>query len=133
MTLPIAGLSPLAMLAFAARGAFTIGILALTVLSLAPAQTLPGLDLSDKLQHAVAYACLACAGCFGFGLGRPRVQLAVVVALSVFGGLIEVLQPLVAARTESFADAMANQSGILVGWLLARGAAAALPRPSRPA
>jgi VanZ family protein len=121
------------MLAFAARGAFTFGILAVTVLSLAPAQTAPSLDLSDKLQHAFAYACLACTGCFGFGHGRPRIQLAVVVALSVFGGLLEVLQPLAAARTGSFADWMANQIGILIGWLLARGAESALPRPPRSA
>jgi VanZ family protein len=121
------------MLAFAARGAFTMGILAVTVLSLAPAQTVPGLDLSDKVHHALAYACLASTGCFGFGLGRPRMQLAVVLALSVFGGLIEMIQPVLAARTGSFADGVANQSGIVVGWLLARRAELVLPPSSRSA
>lgn len=129
MAAPIAQPSPLAMLGFAARGAFTFGLLAVTVLSLAPAQTLPGLDLSDKVQHALAYAFLAATGCFGFGLTKPRTQLAVVVALSAFGGLIEVVQPLLAARTGSLADAFANQIGIALGWMLARAAASMLQRP----
>ncbi|HSO41779.1 MAG TPA: hypothetical protein VLR47_02865 [Rhodospirillales bacterium] len=54
MSTPIAQPPALAMLAFASRGAFTIGLLAVAVLSLAPVQTLPSLDLSDKIQHALA-------------------------------------------------------------------------------
>lgn len=120
--------APLAMLAFSARGAFAIGVLAVTVLSLAPAQTLPTLDLSDKINHAIAYAFLAATGCFGFGVSRPRTQLIIVVSLSLFGGLIEVLQPL-SGRSASVADALANQVGIGLGWLLARSAASLLRRP----
>ena len=117
------------MLAFAARGAFTIGVLAVTVLSLAPSQTLAGLEISDKILHAFAYAALATTGCFGFGLTSLRAQFAVVAGLTVFGGVIEVLQPLLAARSGSIADAAANQMGIAFGWMLARSAAFVLQRP----
>lgn len=129
MTTPIAQPPALAMLAFAARGAFTIGLLAVAVLSLAPVQTLPSLDLSDKIQHALAYAFLAATGCFGFGLTSLRAQIAVVVALSVFGGVIEVLQPPLAGRTGTIADAIANQIGVALGWMLARSAASVMQRP----
>lgn len=121
--------SPLAMLALAARGAFVVGLLAVTVLSLAPAPALPSVDLSDKLQHALAYASLATTGCFGFGLTRSRAQLVVVVALSLFGGLIELTQPVLAARTASVADALANEIGVALGWMLARTTGAVLQRP----
>jgi VanZ family protein len=116
------------MLAFSARGAFAIGVLVVTVLSLAPAQTLPTLDLSDKINHAIAYAFLAATGCFGFGVSRLGTQLVIVVSLSLFGGLIEVLQPL-SGRSASVADALANQVGIGLGWLLARSAASLLRHP----
>ena len=117
------------MLVLAARAAFVIGVLAVAVLSLAPSRSLPSFDLSDKVLHAVAYASLASAGCFGFGLTSLRAQLAIAVALSVFGGAIEILQPLIAARSDSVADAMANQIGIVLGWMLARSAAFVLQRP----
>lgn len=129
MTTPTAQPPALAMLAFAARGAFTIGLLAVAVLSLAPVQTLPSLDLSDKIQHALAYAFLAATGCFGFGLTSLRAQIAVVVALSVFGGVIEVLQPPLAGRTGTIADAIANQIGVALGWMLARSAGSVMQRP----
>ena len=129
MTTPIAQPPALAMLAFAARGAFTIGLLAVAVLPLAPVQTLPSLDLCETIQHALAYAFLAASGCFGFGLTSLRAQIAVVVALSVFGGVIEVLQPPLAGRTGTIADAIANQIGVALGWMLARSAASVMQRP----
>jgi VanZ family protein len=116
------------MLAFSARGAFVIGALAVTVLSLAPVQTLPTLDLSDKINHAIAYAFLAATGCFGFGAFSRRAQFVIVVSLSLFGGLIEVLQPL-SGRSASVADTLANQIGIGLGWLLAWKAASLLRHP----
>jgi VanZ family protein len=129
MPTPATQPSPLAMLALAARGAFVVGLLAVTVLSLAPAPALPSVDLSDKLQHALAYAFLATTGCFGFGLTRSRARLVVVVALSLFGGLIELTQPVLAARTASVADALANEIGVALGWMLARTTGAVLQRP----
>ena len=129
MTTSTAQPPALAMLALAAQGAFAIGLLAVAVLSLAPVQTLPSLDLSDKIQHALAYAFLAATGCFGFGLTSLRAQIAVVVALSVFGGVIEVLQPPLAGRTGTIADGIANQIGIALGWMLARSAGSVMQSP----
>jgi VanZ family protein len=116
------------MLAFSARGAFVVGALAVIVISLAPVKTLPTFELSDKVNHAIAYAFLAATGCFGFGAFSSRAQLVIVVSLSLFGGLIEVLQPL-SGRSASVADTLANQIGIALGWLVARKAASLLRRP----
>lgn len=120
------------MLAFASRGAFSVGLLVVTVLSLAPIATLPSLDFSDKINHAIAYAFLAATGCFGFGLSSVRAQILVVVSLSLFGGVIEVLQPPLAGRSASVADVVANQVGMALGWMLARSAASILRRQRWP-
>ncbi|MCU0893634.1 MAG: VanZ family protein [Rhodospirillales bacterium] len=128
MTPPAHRPAPLAMLAFSARGAFVVGALAVIVISLAPVKTLPTFELSDKVNHAIAYAFLAATGCFGFGAFSSRAQLVIVVSLSLFGGLIEVLQPL-SGRSASVADTLANQIGIALGWLVARKAASLLRRP----
>lgn len=129
---PIVQPAPLSLLAFAARGAFTAGLLAVTVLSLAPIATLPTLSLSDKINHAIAYAFLAATGCFGFGLTSLRAQLLVVASLSLFGGMIEVLQPPIAGRSATVGDAVANQIGIGLGWMLARSATLLLRRQRWP-
>lgn len=126
--------SPVAIVMGMAKVGFAIGLIAVTVLSLVPSDTLPSLDLWDKVEHAVAYAFLAATGCFGFGFGSraPCAQLAVVLALTAMGGAIELVQPLAPGRTASFEDMLANVIGIALGWLLARSAAVLLLRP-RPA
>ena len=45
--------------------------------------------LSDKVQHIVAFACLALLGSVAYPWLRP---LTLVIALSAFGALIEVVQ-----------------------------------------
>ena len=49
---------------------------------------LPG-SPSDKIQHVIAFGTLAALGSAAYP-ARPRIQL--LVALSAFGGMIEVLQ-----------------------------------------
>ena len=66
-----------------ARFSFTIGVLAVTWLSLTPQDALPEIDMWDKLQHAVTYAALAICGAVGF-LGR-RPLLIVSLGLIVLG------------------------------------------------
>lgn len=115
-----------------ARVAFAIGLVAVIVLSLLPSNTLPSLDLWDKIEHAVAYALLAATGCVGFGLMARRMQFAVLVGLTAMGGLIELGQPL-SGRTASIEDMLANVIGIALGWLMARSVSLVLRRRPSPA
>lgn len=105
--------------AMAARLAFIAGVGLVMALSLAPASALPPLGLWDKFEHAAAYALLAATGCIGFASRRGRI--AVVIGLAVYGGAIELVQPVVSAsRESSVADWVANLTGIGIGYALAR-------------
>jgi len=83
------------------------------------------LYLSDKIEHAVAYAIVALFGALGFA--RPRQQAAIVVILVGLGGVLELLQLLVPGRMCDPADALDNAAGVLTGLLAARVLSLALP------
>lgn len=93
-----------------AQAAFVAGLALLTYLSLMPQEKLPGLPLSDKLEHASAYALLTLAGAVAFrgGTYTRRVGLGLVGLGLVF----EVLQTLVPGRAGEFGDALANIIGV---------------------
>ncbi len=109
-----------------ARLVFVVGAGLVTVLSLVPASALPPLGMWDKLQHAVAYALLAVAGCTGFSSTRGRRW--VLIALAVYGGSIELIQSALSAREGSIADWIANAIGIGFGYIVARIAGNAMRR-----
>ena len=96
-----------------ARLSFTVGVLAVSWLSLVPQDALPEIDIWDKLQHAMAYAVLAICGAVGF-LGR-RPLLIVGVGLIVLGCTLEMAQAAVPGRYPSIGDAVANIAGIALG------------------
>ena len=96
-----------------ARVSFTIGIIAVTWLSLTPQGALPEIHVWDKLQHLMAYAVLAICGTVGF-LGRRR-RLMVGLGLIVLGCGIEVAQAAVPGRSPSIGDAVTNIAGIALG------------------
>ena len=96
-----------------ARLSFTIGVLAVSWLSLAPQDALPGIDMWDKLQHVVAYTALAICGAVGF-LGR-RPLLIVGIGLAVLGCGLEAAQAAIPSRNPSIGDAIANIAGIALG------------------
>jgi VanZ family protein len=96
-----------------ARLSFTIGVMAVTWLSLTPLGALPEVHMWDKLQHFVAYAVLAICGVVGFPGRRPR--LLVGVGLIVLGCGLEVAQAAVPGRNPSIGDAVANIAGIAFG------------------
>jgi len=85
--------------------------------SLVPASNLPAIGLSDKLEHAMAYALLA----FWFASVVVRRDfLALIVALVAFGGLIELAQDWMhLGREAELTDLMADVAGIVVGVTLA--------------
>lgn len=102
---------------------FSVSVVAVAVLSLVPPSAEPSISfLSDKLQHASAYAWLAFIGCAAFQTRTARVAL--IVALPVLGAAIELLQFLVPDRMPEVADELANLAGVVAGvglhWLLDR-------------
>ncbi len=96
-----------------ARLSFTIGVLAVTWLSLTPRDALPEIHMWDKPQHLIAYAVLAICGAIGF-LGR-RPLLIVSIGLIVLGCSLEAAQAAVPSRDPSIGDAIANIAGIALG------------------
>jgi VanZ family protein len=85
--------------------------------SLVPARSLPDIDLSDKLRHAMSYVLLA----FWFAsvvVRRDFLQL--IVALAAFGGVIELAQEWMGlGRQAELGDFLADVAGIGVGVALA--------------
>ena len=105
----------------AALQAWRITLLVLVVvigwLALSPKPP-PGVDLGwDKLNHACAFAALAAAACFSLRFERARP--AALLALLVYGGLIEIAQTYVPGRNGEWADLLADAVGIAIGALLA--------------
>ncbi|TVR49842.1 MAG: VanZ family protein [Rhodobacteraceae bacterium] len=86
--------------------------LAIALLAFAPisSDALPG---SDKLHHFLAFAVLA----FPLPFARPRLVWPVIVIVSLYGGLIELVQP-VFGREASWGDLVADALGALCGGLL---------------
>ena len=99
---------------------------AIAILSILPGENLPDVHLSDKVEHAIAYAVLSACVCFW--LGRRRSVPRVLVAVG-FGALLEVAQALAGTgRTASFLDEGANLIGACLGaglaWIVAKAAGA---------
>jgi VanZ family protein len=109
---------------WAIRGAFAAGLIAVGVVSLLPAERLPAVDASDKLEHFFCYAVIAANGALVFRGGRARLWLG--GALFVFGAAMEGLQALAPGRQSSLADALANGAGIIAGLAAVAGLAALL-------
>ena len=84
----------------------------IAVLTLAPlsSESVPG---SDKLHHGLAFAVLA----FPLPFVRPRFVWPIIIGVSVYGGLIEVIQPLF-GREASWYDFFADLIGASLGGIL---------------
>lgn len=90
-------------------------------LSLMPQPPEPvSFDGVDKLWHTLAYALLMLWFCQVYVTQISRIRL--LSALLVMGVGIEVLQGMSGYRHFEYADMLANASGVLVGWGLARTA-----------
>ena len=89
----------------------------ITFYSLIPAQRLPSMGVSDKVEHIAAYALLA----FFFGsLITRRDYKFLFLALLAFGGGIEIAQGLMKlGREADLLDLVADLVGAVIGLLLA--------------
>lgn len=81
-------------------------------LTLAPISS-KGVPGSDKLHHALAFAALA----FPLPFARPRLVLPVILGVSAYGGLIEIIQPFF-GRNADWGDFLADIIGAVLGGLL---------------
>jgi VanZ family protein len=93
--------------------AFLLGLLAVIVLSVIPAATLPDIAVSDKAEHMAAYTALALAGGIAFRGRWPLWMLA--VGLVFLGLSLEFVQAFIPSRTASGYDMLANLIGIAAG------------------
>jgi VanZ family protein len=74
-----------------------------------------GLVAVDLWLHTVGYAVLATLVAVAIGTRERRALAAVVLAVVLYGLLIEVLQSLSPTRAASLLDAVANAVGAIVG------------------
>ena len=99
--------------------AFAIGLATLT-----PVENLPEVSGSDKVYHLIFFAILT----LPIAIIRPQ-AIWIILSLSIaYGGLIELLQPLVNRNCE-MADLLADAVGAMLGVLVTR-ALKASPRPT---
>jgi len=92
--------------------AFAGTVLTVIVLSLLPGRDLPQIGISDKLEHATAYAGMALTGSLAFP--RRPALLWLLVLLPALGIALEFGQMLVPGRSAEVGDAVANTIGVLL-------------------
>jgi VanZ family protein len=91
---------------------FVIACAVVAVLSLVPQDELPATDVSDKIEHFVAYAGLALLGLWAFPSRWRRLAMGLIAG----GILMEVLQAtLPFNRQGDVLDALANSAGVVIG------------------
>lgn len=102
------------------RALLAVLVIVVCVLAVVPT---PPRQLStgwDKMNHLLAFACLAVTARFGYP-GR-RAPVAIVLGLLAFGGLIEIVQAFVPERRSEWIDVMADAIGIAAGMVIAEAA-----------
>ena len=93
------------------RWLLALAMLALLVLSLAPASASLPTTGWDKANHALGFAVLGLLGQWAWP-GRTAIVL---TALLAYGGLIELLQSFTPDRVAEAADLLADWVGLLLG------------------
>lgn len=94
----------------------TVGLIGvISGLTLMPASQAAGPPTPDKLYHFIAFAALAMPLCAAY----PRRIWWVVAGAIVFGGMIEVIQPMV-GRGAEWLDLLADALGAVAGAWVAR-------------
>ena len=96
---------------------FWVIFVILTYLFLVPQQYLipEVFDWWDKLQHSLAFGVLTILGLLAHARTGSRV-FQVIILLSIYGALIEVLQSLSGWRYGEFRDWLADVLGVVIAW-----------------
>ncbi len=104
--------------------------LAILVLSLVPQSSAPDPLHNDKAEHATAYAALGLLAFLATGKRSAAVILATIGVCSLYGGLIEIIQPWF-GRNRELGDWVADIGGALAGTLLGALARSLLDQRAR--
>ena len=89
-------------------------LLSISILSLWPRLNLQiGISFHDKVFHFFAYSLLA----FPVSIAKPKQIYLILIFFVIFGGLIEVVQPLVNRSCDIF-DFIANLLGVYFAYLI---------------
>jgi VanZ family protein len=103
------------------RFGFWLALTVLSILFLLPQHYLvPDIfDWWDKLQHALAFGLLTLLGLLAYSTNKTPLQKQsqrIVVAMVLYGALIEVLQSVSGWRYGEFGDWAADVVGVLLAW-----------------
>ncbi len=99
-------------MAFILTALLTVVIALLTLMPQVPGPT--GIPGFDKLAHFIAFAAL----CVPLAWRYPHLWRAVALATLVYGGVIEIIQPLT-GRTAQWGDLVADGAGAFAGAFVA--------------
>jgi len=103
-------------------GALLIALIWYLSLTADPPDT--GIDNGDKIGHFLAYGLLM--GWFAQIYIQLKPRLWLMLGFILMGVLLEILQGMTAVRTYSYADMVANTTGVFIGLLLSQGPMARL-------
>jgi VanZ family protein len=93
------------------RTAFYIASGLVFALSLVPSAALPPTTIGDKAEHVIAYAVLGLLG----GASAERGVVRIILWLTAFGAVIELLQAFSPGRSPDVFDALADVAGACIG------------------
>ena len=93
---------------------YTILILSIiTILSLYPLNQQAAFPGSDKMHHLIAYSSLTIC----IGMRKPPKYILILIFMSLYSGMIELIQPYV-NRFADFEDYIFNNLGMIIGFVL---------------
>ena len=93
-------------------------VIGIIVLSLMPPKSGREMPTNDKVGHFIAYGTFALIS-LSYGIGRYKIPQ-ILLFNFLFGIFMEFCQGFVPGREPSVLDALANTSGILIGWTIFR-------------
>ena len=96
---------------------FFVGLLAVILLSVIPAEAFPRFGKPEILGHMAAYAALALAG--GIACRSARSLFMLAAGLALLGAGLELVQALLPTRDASGYELLANIVGIALGLVAA--------------
>ena len=88
-------------------------LIIITLLSLYPLKQHPSFPGDNKLHHLLAYSFLTIC----LGLRKPQNYILVLIFLSFYSGLIEIIQPYV-NRFAEIEDFVINNLGLIIGFAI---------------
>ncbi|MDQ7019310.1 MAG: VanZ family protein [Robiginitomaculum sp.] len=99
------------------RWVFWLTLILVLALSLKPSPfSIPHLQLSDKVEHFLAYLALGTLMGFGWAIHKVRPVMVALLILTLVGGAVEIIQgtPWI-GRTASWLDLLADILGAFMG------------------